>query len=251
LPPTLELILYSAPLTVLLGVYLGTKAAVNHNGKLDHIARFIGVIGASFPAFLIAEMLIAIFLAQFSFYPASAGGVDYLTRYQLIYRIQNGTFIEYTQMTSIDALLNGDGALFVDKMKHLAFPVGVLVFTQTVALMRVTRAGLIEESGKMYFTFAMTKGLSKKRTVYKHARKNSLISVLTISGLLLGNMFTGLAVVETVFNIPGFASLAARSAVALDTSTVFACATIVVLVYILLNLVVDILYLYVDPRMKL
>ncbi len=251
LPATLELILYSAPLIILLGVWLGTKAALNHNKKLDHIARIVGTVGTSFPVFVIAEVLIAIFLAQFDFYPASAGGLDYYVRYDLIHRIQNGTFNQYTQMTTIDALLNGDMPLFVDAIRHLVFPVGILVFTQTAALMKVTRAGLIEESGKMYFMFAMTKGLSKKETIHKHARKNTLISVLTISGLLLGNMLTGLAIVETVFNIPGFAGLAAHSARVLDTPVVFASTTVVVLVYILINLVIDILYEYIDPRIKL
>jgi peptide/nickel transport system permease protein len=238
-------------LIILLGLWLGTKAALNHNKKLDHIARLVGIVGVSFPVFVLGEALIAIFLAQFNFYAASAGGLDYYVRYDLIHRIQNGTFTQYTQMTTIDAVLNGDIPLFIDAIKHLVFPVGILVFTQTAAIMRVTRAGLIEESGKTYFTSAMTKGLSKKETIYKHARKNSFISVLTISGLLFGNMFIGLAIVETVFNRPGFAYLAAHSAYILDTPVVFASTTVVVLVYVLINLVVDILYLYIDPRIKL
>jgi ABC-type dipeptide/oligopeptide/nickel transport system permease component len=251
MPTTLELVLYSVPLIIFFGIWLGTKAALNHNKKLDHIARLTGLIGASFPAFVLGEVLIAMFLAQFGFYAASAGGLDYNVRYDLIHRIQNGTFTQYTGMTTIDALLNGDAPVFVDALKHLVFPVAILVFTQTALLMRVTRAGVLEESSKTYFTSAMAKGLSKKETVYKHARKNALISVLTVSGLLLGNMLTTLAIVETVFNRPGFAYTAVNSARLLDTPVVFASTTIIVIAYILMNLVIDILYMYVDRRIKL
>jgi peptide/nickel transport system permease protein len=162
-----------------------------------------------------------------------------------------GTFTEYTQMITIDALLNGDIPLFLDAMAHLILPVGVLVFTQCAALIRVTRSSLIEESGKWYIVSAMSKGLSKKEAMYKHARRNASVSVLTLTGLLLANMFVGLVIVETVFRRPGFAYLVASASRVQDTPVVFACATLIALFYVLVNLAIDVSYEYIDPRIRL
>lgn len=161
LPVTLELILYSLPLTIILGVWLGTKAALNHNKTVDHVARIVGTAGASFPVFLLAELLIMLCVAQFKYYPG--GGLDNHVRFDLNVRIGQGAFTSYTGMLTIDALLNGDMPLFADAIKHLVFPVALLVFTQTATLVKVTRSGLIEESGKTYVLSAMTKGLSKRK----------------------------------------------------------------------------------------
>lgn len=249
LPVTLELILYSAPWILWFGVWLGTKATLNKDKKLDHAARIIGTVGVSFPVYILAGVLMMVSVSQFRFDPL--GRLSYSVSNNLILKMRAGTYTPYTNMITIDALLNGDLAVFLDAVKHLILPVGVFVFTQSAALMKVTRSGLIEASGKPYIVSAMTKGLSRKEAIYKHGRKNALISVLTLSGLLLGNMLMGLALIETLFNIPGFAYLVAYSARTLDTPVVFAAATFAAMVYVLINLTIDILYGYVDPRIKL
>jgi peptide/nickel transport system permease protein len=153
-------------------------------------------------------------------------------------------------MNTIDALLNGDVALFLDAAAHLVLPVLVLVFTQGVGLMRVTRSSLMEELGKQYIVCARAKGLHRKQAVYRHARKNALVSVMTLSGIILGNMLMGVFVVERVFQLGGFGNLAVNATRTLDVPVVVACSTCVAIVFVLINLVVDILYRFADPRIR-
>jgi peptide/nickel transport system permease protein len=252
LPTTLELILYSAPLIILFAVWLGTKAALNHNKTVDHVARIAAILGTALPVFVLGTILIStslMFYNQFHFIPLES--LSRNVRVDLIRRIENGTFTQYTGMNTIDALLNGDLPLFLDAAEHLILPVALLVATQGVALMRVTRSGLIEELGRPYMATAVAKGLSKKDAAYKHARKNMLISVLTVSGLLLGSMLTGLVIVERVFMIPGFGNLLVSSARRFDLPVIIAGTTFVAVVFVLINLTVDILYSYIDRRIKL
>ena len=252
LPTTLELILYSAPLIILFAVWLGTKAALNHNRPVDHVARIAATAGATLPVFLLAAIAVAtplFFYNQLHFMPIE--GLSYDMRMGLLKRIENGTFSRYTGLNTIDALLNGDMQLFLDAAAHLVLPVLVLVFTQGVALMRVTRSSLVEELRKQYITSALAKGLTQKDAAYKHARKNALVSVITLSGVLLGNMVTGLVIVERVFMIPGFCNLLVYSAIRYDIPVVVACSTFAAIVFVLVNLAVDILYRVVDPRIRL
>jgi peptide/nickel transport system permease protein len=109
----------------------------------------------------------------------------------------------------------------------------------------------MEELGKQYITCARAKGLQKKHAVYRHARKNALVSVMTLSGLILGNMLMGVFVVERVFQLRGFGNLAVSAAQRLDVPVVVACSAVVAMTFVLINLTVDILYTFVDPRIRL
>jgi peptide/nickel transport system permease protein len=252
LPTTLELILYSAPCIILSALWLGTKAALNHNKPVDHAARIAATLGITFPVFLLAGLLVTatwLLYPQLHFTPIGSLTRDVGIGFH--HRIQNGTFSQYTGMTTIDALLNGDMPLFLDAAAHLVLPVLLLVFTQGVALMRVTRSSLIEELGKQYITSARAKGLTKKHAVYRHARKNASVSVMTLSGLLLGNMLMGVFVVERVFVLRGFGSLAVSAALRLDVPVVVACSACVAIAFVLINMIVDILYRFLDPRIRL
>jgi peptide/nickel transport system permease protein len=110
---------------------------------------------------------------------------------------------------------------------------------------------MLEALSKTYIVAARAKGLSRKETIYKHARRNALIPVVTISGLLVGGMLTGLTITETVFAFGGIGQWAARSAILLDVAVVFAYAMFSALIFVLANLIVDILYAYIDPRIRL
>jgi peptide/nickel transport system permease protein len=254
LPPTLELILCSVPFIVLFSIWFGTKAAVNYDKKVDYVARVLGILGTSVPVFVVAQFLIALCLEVQNPYHISFEPFWQLSYHMgdvLNLRIAQGTFTEYTGMITLDAILNGNMQIFLDALEHLILPVAVLVFTQCAALIRVTRSGLLEELGKPYIVSAMTKGLSKEEAVYKHARKNASISVLTISGLLLSNMFVSLMIVEEVFVRPGFASLTANAAITMNTPVLFTCAIFIALFFVFVNLALDILYEYLDPRIRL
>jgi peptide/nickel transport system permease protein len=254
LPSTLELILYSVPFIIAFSIWLGTKAAINHNKQDDYIIRVFVTLGSSFPVFVVGGLLIMLCLAIQNPYQLHLDPylqLSYDVGRNLSLRIEHGTFAQYTGMISIDALLNGDVWLFLDAMMHLILPVATLVLTQCAALVRVTRSGLLEELGKPYVAAAMAKGLSKKETVYKHARKNASISILTMLGLLMSNMFMSIVIVEEVFMRPGFGSLLVSSALTMNAPVLLTAAMFVALFFVLVNLIVDILYEYVDPRITL
>jgi len=254
LPSTLELLLYSVPFIVLFGIWFGTKAAIKQNKNADYAARIVSVLGASLPVFVVAGVLIMLSLAVQNPYHVALDPylrLSYDVGYDLNLRIASGTFTSYTNMVSIDALLNGDIALFMDAMMHLILPVMTLIVTQCAVLIRVTRSGLLEELGKPYIASARAKGLSEKDAVYLHARKNASISVLTILGLLLRNMFVSVVIVEMVFQRGGFAALTVSSALTMNTPVLFACVMFVAGFFVVVNLVVDILYEYIDPRIRL
>jgi ABC-type dipeptide/oligopeptide/nickel transport system permease component len=232
LPSTLELLLYSVPIIAPSGVWLGTKAAIEQNKGIDHLARVIGILGASMPVFVVAGVLIMLSLAIQNPYQVKLDPylqLSYDVGYSLNLRIASGNFTIYTNMVSIDALLNGDVTLFLDAMLHLILPVATLVVTQCAALIKVTRSGLIGELGKPYVVSAVARGLSDKEAAYKHARKNASISVLTVLGLLLSNMFISIAIVEIMFRRSGFASLVVSSALRMNTPVLFGCVMFIVI----------------------
>jgi len=246
-PATVEIALLSSPFIIFFGIWLGTTAAVHRDKIPDHVSRVMSIVGTSLPSFLLGIVLIAIFVAQLRL--TTVGRVTNIGT--LLLRIKNGTYHEFTGFLLIDSLLNGDFLLFVDVVKHLILPMIVLVFIQSATMVRVTRSSMLEALGKTYIVAARAKGLSKKEVIYKHARRNALIPVITISGLLVGGMLGGLIITETVFNFPGVGSYAAQAAQSFDVSVVTAYAMFSAIIFVLANLIVDILYAYIDPRIRL
>lgn len=247
LPGTVEIVLYSSPFTILFGIWLGTTAAVNRDKAPDHISRLLSIFGTSFPSFFLGILLLAIFVAQLRW--TTPGRLTNMGR--LLLRVKAGTFHQYTGLLTIDALLNGDLWIFVDAIKHLILPVVVLVVIQSATIVRVTRSSMLEALSKTYIVAARAKGLSRKETIYRHARRNALIPVVTISGLLVGGMLTGVTITETVFNFPGIGNYAARAARSFDVSVVIAYAMLASMIFVVANLIVDVLYAYIDPRIRL
>jgi peptide/nickel transport system permease protein len=165
--------------------------------------------------------------------------------------ITSGQFHPYTGLMTIDGLLNGNFPLVLDALLHLLGPALVLIFIQSATMVRVTRSSMLEALGKTYIVAARAKGLSRKETIYRHARRNALIPVVTISGLLVGGMMTGLTITETVFSFGGIGQWAAQAAIRLDVAVVFLYAIFSAMIFVLSNLIVDVLYAYVDPRIRL
>jgi len=246
-PATVEIVIYSAPLIILFGIWLGTISAVNRDKLPDHLSRILAILGTSLPSFFFGIILIAIFVAQLKW--TTIGRVTNIGL--LLKRIKAGDFTSYTGLLTIDALLNGDLPLFVDALKHLALPILVMIFIQSATIIRVMRSSMLESLSKTYIVAARAKGLSRKEVIYKHARRNALIPVVTISGLLVGGMLTGLVITETVFNFPGVGNYAATAAQHFDVAVVIAYAMFTAIIFVLANLIVDILYAYIDPRIRL
>jgi len=249
IPATFEIVLYSAPLIIFVGIYLGVKSAVAKDKPLDHFTRVLSIMATSLPSFFFGVTLSAIFIAQLKWTTAGRMNVGYFSTY--VSMLGQGNWHVYTGLLTIDSLFNGRLDFFVDSITHLVLPVTVLVFIQTAVMVRVTRSSMLEALGKTYITAARAKGLTRSEVIYKHARRNALIPVVTISGLLVGGMMTGLVITETVFLFPGIGNWAATASQRFDLPVVAAYSMFSAAVFVLSNLIVDVLYAYIDPRIRL
>jgi peptide/nickel transport system permease protein len=243
-PATAELVIYSAPLIILTGIYLGKISAVKRNTVIDHATRVMAIIGWSLPSFWLGIMLLAIFYGGLSIFPPGRLSVwaENLVR--------SGEFKTYTGLYTIDAIINLNWPVFLDAVYHLVLPVITLTTINVALIMRVMRSSMLEQLGKMYVTAAKARGLDSKTVIDKHATRNALIPVVTLSGLLTAGMLSGAVITETVFEFKGVGYFAAHAAVQLDIPAVLGFALFAGILFIIANLIVDILYAYIDPRIR-
>jgi len=244
-PATAELVIYSAPLIILTGIYLGKISAVKRNTVIDHASRVMAIIGWSLPSFWLGIMLLAIFYGGLSIFPPGRLSVwaENLVR--------SGEFETYTGLYTIDAIINLNWPVFLDAVYHLVLPVITLTTINVALIMRVMRSSMLEQLGKMYVTAAKARGLDSKTVIDKHATRNALTPVVTLSGLLTAGMLSGAVITETVFEFKGIGYFAAHAAVQLDIPAVLGFALFAGILFIIANLIVDILYAYIDPRIRL
>jgi peptide/nickel transport system permease protein len=160
-------------------------------------------------------------------------------------------FIRYTGLYSIDGILNGNPGIALDALKHLVLPVLTLTVVVCAILMRVMRSGMIEEMSKDYVTTARAKGVDEDTILIKHARRNALIPVITVAGTLVGFLMEGSIAVEIIFNRQGIGWWLATSAIQLDMPVLMAVCLFMGVVFVAVNLIVDILYAVIDPRIRL
>jgi peptide/nickel transport system permease protein len=244
-PATLELALWSVVPIIAVGLWLGVQAAVHHNGLFDQGARIFSIIGSSFPTFVFGLLVLMIFYANLGWFPPGRVS-DWVN---VVIRSPN--FHSYTHLITIDALLNGRPDIFLDALRHLVLPVLTLSYISWAAFLRVTRSSMLETLNQEYVTTARAKGLKEKDVINKHARPNALIPVATIAGFQVVALLGGVVITETVFTYPGIGSAAAAAAAALDVVTVLGFALFNGFVLIVANLVVDVLYGFIDPRVRL
>jgi len=240
-PATLELTLYAFLPIIFIGVWLGVQAAVRHNQWIDQIARLFSIVGYSFPVFVLGILLMMIFYAQLRWFP-----VERISDW-----VKLEEYAKYTQLITIDALLNGRLDIWWDAIRHLILPIVTLSYTSWAAFLRITRSSMLETLRQEYVTTARAKGVEEKDVINKHARPNALIPVATYSGITVAYLLGGVVITETIFNFPGMGSAAADAAGRFDVVTVLAFTLITGLILILANLVVDILYAMLDPRIRL
>jgi len=399
-PATLEIVIYSAPFIVFLGIFLGVQSAVHRDKWIDHITRGVSIMGWSLPSFWLGILLLAIFYLYFGvsvFSPGRLSGQvqSYVSSGMYVGDTNVRFFEKYTGLNTFDGILNGiralilpktivlngtvvdpqsarfvtinhetatyeaithinityatitdaikedgtlanltvpagtiingtitegnvingtvadgmisnrpitsgsitfvvpefgmtfingkstyqtitDGTVFngtiidktivkenvagtfgvaYDAFGHLLLPVIVLIVIQCALLIRVMRSSMLESLSKPYIIAAKAKGLTNKEVINKHARRNALIPVVTLSGLLVGGMLTGLTITETVFGLGGLGNWAAQAAIGIgggpDVPAVLGFAMFSAIVFVVANLIVDILYAYIDPRIRL
>ncbi len=247
-PSTAELAIAALIPVVGVGIWFGTAAALNRDKLVDQIARIMSILGWSLPTFVLGIWLLVVFYGALNWFPP--GQVNTTHAIDLANGVADGTFTRYTNFLTIDSVLNGRFDILLDVLKHLVLPVVTLAAVSSAQIMRVMRSSLLDALGQDYVRTARAKGLAESIVNRKHARRNALIPVLTLSGFTLIGLLNGLVITETIFNYPGMGAFIATAATQLDYASVLGGAVFTAIIVVLANLVVDLMYGLVDPRIR-
>jgi len=246
LPASLELAIFASPIIIFVGIFLGTRAAAHKGKAVDHAVRLVAIMGWSLPVFVLGLTLIMLFDGLgHGLLPTSRLSV------QMDILVNSTAFIRYTHINTLDAILNLNGPVLLDALRHLVLPVVTLATIQMAFIMRLMRSSMLESLGKGYVLTARAKGLAERVVIGKHARRNALIPVATVSGYLVAGLASGAVITETIFNFKGIGWWAANSALLLDIPSVLGFTMFIGVVFVLVNLIVDIIYTRIDPRVRL
>ena len=227
LPATLELSLVAAVLALLLGVPLGVYSALRRGNFLSQVFMTLSLLGVSLPTFLIGILLILVFSVGLGWMPSFG----------------RGEVVQYGWWRS--------GLFTLDGWHHLVLPAITLAVFQLALIMRLVRAEMLEVLRTDYIRFARARGLSNRAIHFGHALKNTLVPVITITGLQLGQLIAFAIITETVFQWPGMGLLFIQAVTFADIPVMAAYLCLIALIFVLINLVVDLLYFVVDPRLRM
>jgi len=224
LPATLLLVLSAQVLAITVGIVLGVIAARNPHGLTSHFVTVLALVGYSAPVFWTGIMLIILFSSTFPIFPIAG---------------------------LMDVSVEREGfAHVLDVLHHLVLPSITLASIFLALYSRLARASMLDVLGSDYVRTAQAKGLSEFLVVYKHALRNALLPVVTMAGLVFSGVISGAVLVETVFSWPGLGMLAVQSIVARDTPTILGILFFSSLVVVIANLLTDLVYRIIDPRIK-
>jgi ABC-type dipeptide/oligopeptide/nickel transport system permease component len=237
-PATIELAVAAMAIAVAAGVVFGTLAAVRRHSILDYVSSTVVLLGVSIPTFWLGLILIIIFGLWLRWLPIS-GRVNP--------RLGADPSLPFLTLTS---LLQGNWAVAKDALRHLILPALTLAAWPAAIVARMTRASLIESLGQDYVRTARGKGLPEQLIVVSHAARNALLPVLTVVGLEFGTLLGGAVVTETIFSWPGLGQLTVTAIGARDYQIVQGVVVLLGAVFVLLNLLVDVLYAVLDPRIR-
>lgn len=244
-PATLELALTATIIAVFVGIRAGTAAAVRVNSWVDQVTRVVSLVAVSIPVFWLGLLLLMTF---YNILGWSEGPLRYSV-YDPRFHMEDLT--HYTNLLLVDTLLNGRWDFFLDAANHLALPAITLAFASTALIVRMMRSSMLEVLGAEYIRTARSKGLPEKVVIRKHARRNALIPTVTVVGLSFGGLLGGAVLTETIFIWPGIGQWAANAALNLDTAAIMGFTLLTATIYVLANLIVDLAYAYLDPRVRL
>jgi peptide/nickel transport system permease protein len=239
-PATIELATASIVIGAGIGVPLGVLAAANRNGPFDHLVRLFTLIGYSTPVFWLAMVGLLVFYA-------SLGWVGGSGRFEVYYE---GILRPVTGFTLIDAALAGEWDIFRSALRHLVLPASVLGYHSMAYITRMTRSFMLEQLSQEFIVTARLKGLSRTRVLWKHAFLNTRVQLVTIIALAYGGLLEGAVLVETVFAWPGFGQYLTNNLLIGDMNASMTCVLLVGVIFVVLNLISDILYRVFDPRTR-
>ena len=238
-PATLELTLASLAICLGAGIPLGIVSAVRRNRLTDHVTRVFSVFGVSMPVFWLGLMLLLLFYRNLGWLPGS-GRLD----------IDFSPPVHATGLYLIDSLMEGRPDKFLNAASHIVLPAFCLSYVYLAIVTRIVRSSMIEVMGQDYITTARANGISEAAVVLKHAFKNSLIPTVTITGLSFGELMGGAILTETIFGWPGMGKYVVDSVNYLDFPAIMGFTMVVALVYVTVNLFVDVLYAFLNPKIK-
>jgi len=236
-PATIELAFTAILISIAIGVFGGMIAAANKDTIIDHAFRLFALSGVAMPAFWMGLLLLLFFHSRLSLFP-SYGRI--------------GMFVSpprnVTGLFLLDSIITGNWIAFRDCLHHIVLPALTLSYGSLASIMRVTRSSVLEVLAQDYIRVARSKGLSNKRVLLKHALKNALISPLTLIGMYFGWMLSGSVMVEAIFGWPGVGQYALNAILFLDYNAIMGVTLLFVVIYVILNFVVDLAYAVLDPR---
>jgi ABC-type dipeptide/oligopeptide/nickel transport system permease component len=247
LPATIELSLMAMLWVLVIGIPAGIISALKNNKAPDHISRLIALTGVSTPVFWLGLILQLVFFYYFQMmglaHLPSNGRIDSVLAL-------DHPITTITGLMVLDTLITGNWVMFEDSLAHLVLPSFALGFTSLGVIMRIVRSSMLEVLRQDYITLARSKGLSERVVIYKHALKNAMIPTVTVAGLAIAGLLAGAPLTETVFGWPGIGRLAVDAIERNDAALIMGFTLVTALILVLANLGVDILYAYLNPRIK-
>src|SRR3979411_2188980 len=239
LPASAELAVIATGVGIVLGIPFGVVSAVNRNRWIDHIVRGVSLLGVSSPVFWLGLIGLYIFYFRLGWLPGP-GRLDVgLPEPQHL-----------TGMYTVDSLLRGNWRAVVARLRRLALPGLVLASVYLGMVTRMTRSSMLEVLSADYVRTARGKGLRQRAVIFRHALSNALIPTIPVLGLAFGDILAGTVLTETIFSWPGIGRYAYQSAVTLDFPAIMGVSLLIALVFITVNLVTDLTYVFLDPRLR-
>lgn len=237
-PATLELSLVALTLAILIGVPIGIVSAVRRSTWVDTLSMMGALLGVSIPIFVLGLLLIYLFGVQWGWFP-------------FVSRLDSSIDLEFiTGLHTIDALLTGNWEAFRNALEHLFLPAITLMTIPLAIIARITRSTMLDVLNQDYIRTARAKGLGEAKVLRRHAFRNALLPIITIIGLQLGTLLSGAVLTETIFSWPGIGKWLFDSIIARDYPIVQSVTLLIATIYILANLLVDVLYTVADPRVR-
>jgi peptide/nickel transport system permease protein len=263
LPMTVELTLGAMLFSTVFGIILGLVSALKRNSVIDTVTMIIANIGISMPVFWLGLMLAYLFAiilkgTPFALPPSgrfmAGAGLDSLIKFwelQDVVGVKKFVIDFISNLALTNALITGNWKSFWDGMRHLILP-SVAVGTIPMAVIaRMTRSSLLEVLGLDYVRTARAKGLVERLVISKHALRNAMIPIVTIIGIETGSLLSGAVLTETVFALPGVGTMLVQSILARDYPVVQGFTLIIAIIFVMVNLIVDVSYAYLDPRIRI
>jgi len=254
-PATAELALYTFPLIIWLSIWLGVQAALQHNRWFDQFTRLFSTGGYAIPTFVLGILLLMLFYGLLGKHLAGGPFAGWFEPGRLSQHFVTVTsdpgYHWYTGMITVDALLNGRLDVFWNGLGHLVLPVITLATVSIAGLLRVMRSSMLETLHQDYVRTARAKGLPERAVIYKHARRNALIPMATLIVYLVIGLLGGVVITETIFGYPGIGQWAAQAALQLDIPAVLFFLTFSTFSVVFADLLIDLLYPILDPRVRL